>query len=431
MVAAAVAIVAFVLAPSAQATQRFASPTGGTGPECPQATPCSLKEAVEGAQAGDEVIVAGGAYTVSEPVFLPGGKTNVQVHGDTAGPMPRITGSLSAPLLEASEAGDSISYLEVENDSNTGVGVYCTGGRLERVRVRVVGSGGIGAFVFPTCGSIRNSLLLAEGTNSAALRVGDNFLANYTLTARNLTAIGSGTGSSGAFVEYGGLGAGSAALELQNSIVRGGEQDLKALGNANGVATVAASHSNFVSFKPGTEGKLVDGGGNQTAAPLFVNAEAGDYREAAGSPTIDAGLAGELGPLDLAGNPRVQGAAPDIGAYEFATPPSAAVEKGGVRSISIKPKRFRKKARVTYTMSGPATVEFSVSRKPKHGAAYRPVKGSFSLEGKTGENSFVFNGRIGGKQLKPGAYKLSAYAGHLVSVAFEIAGRRAPRHGRR
>ena len=132
---------------------------------------------------------------------------------------------------------------------------------------------------------------------------------------------------------------------------------------------------------------MIDGGGNQSAAPLFVNTEAGDFREAAGSPTIDAGLADELGPLDLAGNPRVLGSAPDIGAYEFVPP--APEQKGGVRSLSIKPKGFRARssggpvaaailkskppvgAEVTYTMSGAG-----IPRRRWRRTTWRPCSGS-------------------------------------------------------
>jgi hypothetical protein len=52
------------------------------------------------------------------------------------------------------------------------------------------------------------------------------------------------------------------------------------------------------------------------------------------------------------------------------------------------------------------------------------VKGGFTRSGGAGENRFVFSGRIGGSALRPGAYKLTALAGHLVSAPFEIA---APR----
>ncbi|MFI5028852.1 MAG: choice-of-anchor Q domain-containing protein [Solirubrobacterales bacterium] len=83
---------------------------------------------------------------------------------------------------------------------------------------------------------------------------------------------------------------------------------------------------------------------------------------------MDAGVADQLAPLDLAGGPRVQGPARDIGAFEFL--PVAPEADGGVRSLSIRPKRFRARrpggsvaagilkskppvgAEVTYAMAG-------------------------------------------------------------------------------
>lgn len=71
------------------------------------------------------------------------------------------------------------------------------------------------------------------------------------------------------------------------------------------------------------ESSLVQGGyagsGVFDADPGFVNAAAGDYRLAAGSPAVDSGNGAFVLPdfaLDLAGELRSQGAAPDLGAYE-------------------------------------------------------------------------------------------------------------------
>ncbi len=53
--------------------------------------------------------------------------------------------------------------------------------------------------------------------------------------------------------------------------------------------------------------------------PLFVNAGAGNFRLAAGSPGLDAGTSsvpGGLGQFDVSGQPRVIGPSVDIGAYE-------------------------------------------------------------------------------------------------------------------
>ena len=89
----------------------------------------------------------------------------------------------------------------------------------------------------------------------------------------------------------------------------------------------------------------VDGGGNIDADPLFVWQGSltagpqpdGDFRLQAGSPAIDTGLAANLPadttdldadadlteplPLALLGQPRIAGAAPDLGAYEAAPGP--------------------------------------------------------------------------------------------------------------
>jgi hypothetical protein len=450
LVAAAIATLALAAAPGALAAQRFAAPAGA-GTECTQVAPCALAEAVGAAKAGDEVIVTTGTYEVGTAIHLPNA-TNVQVHGDTGGPMPRIKATLPGAAVEMYEAGDSLSYLEIENDANSGYGVYCTAGRIDRVHVRVVGGGGVGVLVFPSCESIRNSLLLTEGANSTALRSSGNG-GNLKFTARNVTAISSGPMSVGASAAYGGGPGGSFTLELENSIAQGDEADLKSFGNPSGAGIIAVTHSNFDSAIPNAEGKVIDGGGNQTAAPLFVNSESGDYHEAAGSPTIDAGIADQLGPLDLGGNPRVLGAAPDIGAYEFVPPPAP----GQIQSLAVRPKAFRagkvpgaivsrrKKAgplgaNVSYSLSAAATVSFTIERKSvgrkvgkrcvtktRANAGHakcpllKPVKDAFTQAGATGQNSFRFSGRIGGKALKPGSYRLLGSAGGVTkNAAFTI-----------
>jgi predicted outer membrane repeat protein len=67
--------------------------------------------------------------------------------------------------------------------------------------------------------------------------------------------------------------------------------------------------------QPGFE----SGNGNIRRDPQWANPEAGDFRLSAGSPCIDAGTPDALGlpELDFEGDPRVSGAAVDIGACEF------------------------------------------------------------------------------------------------------------------
>lgn len=72
----------------------------------------------------------------------------------------------------------------------------------------------------------------------------------------------------------------------------------------------------------------MDGGHNVTAAALpfqlFVDAAAGDYRLADGSPCVNAGLNQPwmAGATDLSGLRRVMAGVVDMGAYEW-EPPAA------------------------------------------------------------------------------------------------------------
>jgi hypothetical protein len=437
------------LAPAADAGQRFAAP-GGTGAECTQEEPCALSEAVAGAKAGDEVILGAGTYSVSSPISAPS-VTNVQIHGDTGGPMPRVAGAFPGPVFNLFETGDSLSYVEIENDANGGGAVGCLGSRLERIRVRVVGLEATGVFTDSDC-AIRNSLLRVEGAPSIGLRANGASPSNTSASAKNVTVISSGSNSIGATAEYNIGSAGSFTLELENAILQGTEDDLKAMEGAKGLGNIAVNHSNFDTFTAVGGANVIDGGGNQTAPPVYVDAEAGDFREAAGSPTIDAGIAGELGQLDLSGNTRVLGPAPDIGAFEFVPPPSPA--PGQIQSLAIAPRAFRttkgggavtsagRKAKghlgatVTYGMSASGEVKFTVEKlsagrrvgkqcvkQTRTNASHKkctlskPVRGGFTLSGVAGQNSFKFSGRIGGRALRPGRYRLKGSTGATSRLA--------------
>ena len=112
---AAIATVACVAAlgsaATAQAAQRYAAPNGsGPAAECPQANPCSLKDAIEKAKENDEVIVGAGSYTVGGPIISQFEAANLDLHGDFGAPMPRITGSFIGTVLGINGAKSRISY---------------------------------------------------------------------------------------------------------------------------------------------------------------------------------------------------------------------------------------------------------------------------------------------------------------------------------
>jgi hypothetical protein len=119
---------------------------------------------------------------------------------------------------------------------------------------------------------------------------------------------------------------------------------------------------------------------------VFADLGAGDFRQAAGSPTIDAGSVDEhIGAQDLDRGDRVQRAAIDIGADELpadpvvtpptppedsgggggSTPPTADTEPPSV-AIDRAPLRRSTKRRATFAFSAnePATFECSLDGRP-------------------------------------------------------------------
>lgn len=98
-------------------------------------------------------------------------------------------------------------------------------------------------------------------------------------------------------------------------IVRGDVTDLDA---STKNARCDASYSNF---RPALSPGLPAGTANQSQDPVFVDPGAGDFHPMAGSPTVDAGSTDLLlSAADPDGRARIAGAAPDIGAFEYAPP---------------------------------------------------------------------------------------------------------------
>lgn len=69
-----------------------------------------------------------------------------------------------------------------------------------------------------------------------------------------------------------------------------------------------------------SDSALDDIPGNYMGDPMFVSVDENDYRLLPGSPAVDQGEAGLANLLDYDGNPRPQGAAPDVGALEAPAP---------------------------------------------------------------------------------------------------------------
>ena len=144
-------------------------------------------------------------------------------------------------------------------------------------------------------------------------------------TYRNVTAIATGAG--GIPIEAEATMTASATIHLVNVIAYAGPGAISfqaRTDNSGAAATISATHTNYKATDTiGINATIVDGLANQAEEPAFVDPAAGDYRQAPGAYTIDAGLDDPLnGDLDLDGGARMLGKT-DIGAHEFVPAPPA------------------------------------------------------------------------------------------------------------
>lgn len=121
-------------------------------------------------------------------------------------------------------------------------------------------------------------------------------------------------------------------------------------------------------------------------------------------------------------------------------PPAARAGRSRLRALKVAPKAFRaarsgpavaarRGTTIRYRLSTPAGVRFTVSRavrgrkrgsrcararrrhaRGKRCTRYKRVKGRFTHDGTAGQNAFRFRGRIAGKALRRGRYRLTATA---------------------
>lgn len=294
------ALLVLVATPTAQAAQRYAAPGGSTTSQCPAADPCTIERAVNGAAAGDEVIVATGDYTLTA-ALSPRGVLNL--HGDPDHAWPRITasGKMSGTVLTFK--GGTLSHVSLQAVNPDRQALELQAGVADGIRAS--SNAGTGATVSLTNSGtvLRNSVVrsLDPKSGAKALDVNDG---HGRAALRNVTVIAGAASGTGVRCDVK-----DGTVSIVNAIVRGTTADI----DARSGCTAA-----FSNFRPAFSTGLAPGAGNQSADPLFADDE---YRPAAGSPTIDAGaLDAFASSPDPDGRPRALGAAPDIGAYEYLPP---------------------------------------------------------------------------------------------------------------
>jgi hypothetical protein len=326
------------LAGGASADVRYAAPGGsGLNPCSNPSLPCSLftaadKRAAETTLAsGDFVQMAPGTYSEAAGDLGPFGyvkpSAGVTIAGAPGLPRPLIEVESNIGVWGAFFIREAtLSHLEIKAEAFEGSAVTMEAGVIEGVVARSTRSPAGACHIWD--GTVRDSICLNEAGGVAIGADLAAFGGTWDIVLRNVTAIASGTGSIGADFAFYGEGV-VANIQAKAVLVRGEKADVVARGlsrrgvpdSSGSSTTITLDHSDYATVETMTS----EGGaasvtppgtnGNITAPPLLAS---DDYHQLPGSPTIDKGAADESsGSVDIDGQLRAIGLAPDIGADEL------------------------------------------------------------------------------------------------------------------
>jgi hypothetical protein len=215
------------------------------------------------------------------------------------------------------------------------------------------------------------------------------------------------------------------AYPVRISVQQGDEIGMYAGGGGCGSSTSSTPDTyavNSSDVPPSNQGTAFD---KKTGGkfPVEATLEADIDLDGFGDETQDGcpGVSGPVNGCPPGAPPTKDVVAPSVFSFGFSNSTLRAASKGG----SIARKKPPVGTRVRYRLSEAATARFTVerwatgrrkghrcvaptnkNRKAKRCSRYRRLKGSFSRLSQVGLNSFRFTGRLGGKKLRPGRYRL-------------------------
>lgn len=326
----ALALVALFVATAAPASalvqhDRYASPQGTSSDPCTADHPCDADKAISGAGSDVDVYLYAdrGPYAVTTAAGLELSGNNARLHGLNG--RARLIGNGSGPVLVV-ENGSNAEGLYVEDSSPADPALAVLGSNAIDV---IVKSSGGSAACYLDGGILKDSVCWASSvTPDGAAQTDDN------VTFRNVTIEATGGGNSIGLKSFS-RHSDPSDVSLVNTIARGapGGWDVYAESDGTHSLSISQDHSDYGNKSKGTHYQQVSlDDPSTTAVPDYVAGTAGDFHQACGSPTIDAGVNDmSNGQFDFDGDARLIGAATDIGADELTAGPAA----GGASASGI------------------------------------------------------------------------------------------------
>jgi hypothetical protein len=398
LVPLAIVLCALAAPAIANADDRYVGSLDNTSGSCSQAASCTWFWAIVGAGNGDHIIVLDdGVHTVGANTYTTAG--NLTIEGEP-GTRPTINSTIpNIQTLNVNDTGVTVRNLDITTATTAGVIAVQLGPGTVMDGVRIFGSSDASLLRMTNTSVLRNSVVYSSLSNRMVFGAGK---------VLGSTIITDGPAGYAALALDNNFNAGD-SLYVRNSIIRGNNGLDVYLNNGGGggsAGTLDIDYSNYVeSLQNGNPGStFTEGSHNQRASdPLLANiSSAIDIHQTFGSPTRDAGVAdADMGATDIDGQPRVMGAAPDIGADEYyvAPPPPVGGDKTAPVISKLKAKKKKGKLKTfdfTSTEAGTATFTFTKKKGKKYKSA-----GSQTKTVKAGKNS------IKPKKLKKGSYKLT------------------------
>ena len=390
---------------------RYAAPTPqGTANCSSPANACDLQTALNGATSGDIAIALPGTYILTTYLNTPAGVSLAGQPG--ARPVIAMSGFSSLGTFTANGTTlVSVSNLDLEASASSSFLITAgAGATLTHLVVNLQSvTSDVYAVQADSGSTVSDSLVRSASPATGAVAAQANGSSSPTKLI-NDTAYATGSGGVGVdVISSCFVTPAQANATLQNVIAHGSGGGIRTTGLNFGcsppTSLASVSYSNYNGVNA-SNGPVTDAGHNQTDPAstdpnaLFVS-PGSDFHERTGAPTIDAARNSGLEPTDLDGNPRVQGSAPDMGAYEIAPPTPPPGGGGGSTVHCVVPKLKGKTLKQARKALRKAHCKLGKVKRPKHSRHKRLVV--LRLSAKPG--TVLANGAKVGVKLKVKRHK--------------------------